>query len=114
MEPSRDDVYGYWKQSRGSLCALRRRARALLSLPSEAFLERTERYVAELYSWQEDGLKVGTHSLLFLCPACAGVNVARICHVSKLKSLSSLGTKPIVPSLNRVPSLVELTHYPAD
>lgn len=96
-----------------SLCVLLHCARAHLPLTSEAFLERTERYVAKLYRWQEDGLKVGTRSSLFLSRAYARVNVARMRHVSKLKSLSSLGTEPIVPSLNRVPSLVELTHYPA-
>lgn len=96
-----------------SLCALRHCARVRLSLTSEAFLERIERYVAKLYRWQEDGLKVGIRSSLFLSRVYARVNVVRMRHVSELKSLSSLGTGPIVPSLNRVPSLVELTHYPA-
>lgn len=70
--------------------------------------------MAEMYSWQENGLKVGTHVLCFfsLALAYSRVNVARIHHTSKLKSLASLGTKPIVPSLNRVPGLVELTDYP--
>lgn len=43
----------------------------------------------------------------------AHFHAERTLHVPKLKSLTSLGTKPIFPSMNRVPGLAELYHPPS-
>lgn len=58
--------------------------------------------------------KLQKRALLFLSRAYAHLNAARTRHVSRLKSLTSLGTKPVFPPRNRVPSLVELCHHPTE